>query len=195
LQKWVKERAVKHGRNLSDAVISAIIEIVGPNLWVLNNELEKLFIYAGEKEIDLKLVENIVTPNPQSTVFKLTDYLGEKKLRSALQTLEILIESGEEMMGVLFMLVRHFRVMVQVQELLGEGLRAPEIAAKIKEHPFVVSKMVGQSRNFSRAEIGAIYARLAEIDQGVKTGRIRLATGDTSELEQAMEMMMIELCS
>ncbi len=194
IQKWILSRVQKYGGQLADSEARLLLEVIGPNLWLLDSEINKLILYADGKRIDRAMIEKLVSPNPTTTVFKLTDTLGDKQVKEALKTLQILVQSGQELMGVLFMLVRHFRIMAQVKELLEEGRKSSEIATVLKEHPFVISKIIHQARNFSKFQIAETYQTLAEIDQSVKTGKIRLAPGDSSELEQALEVMIVELC-
>ncbi len=196
LADWLNKRFTAKNVACGPAEIRMLIEYVGANLWNLDNEVQKLTLYAGEGgKVSAEMIEDFVSPNLSSTVFKLTDYLGAKNVREALKVFKILAESGQEVVGVLFMLVRHFRIMAQVKELSEQGMRAAEIARKIKEHPFVVNKMMPQVRKFNIPEIRKIYAVLGEIDAGIKTGRIRMATGDTTELEREMEMLMVKACA
>ena len=136
----------------------------------------------------------MVSPNPSSSIFKLTDLLGEKRVKEALSTLEILIESGEEVVAMFYMLVRHFRIMAEVQDQAARGEQSGAIAKTIKEHPFVVSKVYSQVRVFSAENLRKIYAQLLEIDSGFKTGRIRITTNDESELVRELEVFVAKAC-
>jgi DNA polymerase-3 subunit delta len=192
LWSWVRSRVAALGGQIEDNEVRMLTDLVGANLWNLNNEIEKLVLFAEGKIISGQMIKMLVSPNLTSTVFKLTDYLGEKRLAETLEVWRILIDSGEELIAIMFMLVRHFRIMAQVKELADRGMRGGEIAKEIKEHPFVVNKMVGQVRKFSFAEISQIYAELGRIDHGFKTGRIKVSTGDYTELQRAIEMLMVK---
>lgn len=194
LNRWIQERFQKRGVRVGEAECRLLGELVGNNLWNVSNEIEKLLLFAAGRAVDSSMIEHVVSPNPSSSIFKLTDFLGEKKLREAMRTLETLIESGEETVGMFYMLVRHFRIMAQVQDLAARGMRAPEIAKMIKEHPFVVSKVYAQVRQFSPELLRKIYAELLAIDSGFKTGRIRITTGDESELVREMEVLVTKVC-
>jgi DNA polymerase-3 subunit delta len=148
LWSWVRSRVAALGGQIEDNEVRMLTDLVGANLWNLNNEIEKLVLFAEGKIISGQMIKMLVSPNLTSTVFKLTDYLGEKRLAETLEVWRILIDSGEELIAIMFMLVRHFRIMAQVKELADRGMRGGEIAKEIKEHPFVVNKMVGQVRKF-----------------------------------------------
>ncbi len=188
LAQWVSKR---FDTPLSHDVVRELIDLAGADLWILNSEIAKLKLFAGERALTVEMVRELVSPNLTSTVFKLTDLIGEKRVGEALRVLRVLVDSGQELMGIMFMLVRHFRIMVQVRELVEQGMRAPEIAKRLKEHPFVIGKMVAQCRRFSGEELRAILGGLAEIDVAVKTGGIRITTGDLSELQRAIEVLLV----
>jgi DNA polymerase-3 subunit delta len=194
LTRWIRERAAKKVLALGEREAVLMAELVGPNLWNLANEIDKLALYAGGRPVDTAMVEKVVSINLASSIFKLTDFLGDKRLKEAMRTLEILVNSGEEVVGMLFMLVRHFRIMAQVKDLAEKGERAADIAKKIKEHPFVVSKVFTQCRGFSAEQIRQIYQMLADIDSGFKTGRIKTSTTDNSELVRELEVLVGRVC-
>lgn len=194
LMKWIKERFQKKAVVIGDGEAKLMADLVGNNLWNLNNEINKLVLYAAGQPINKAMVEKVVSPNPSSSIFKLTDMLGEKRLQEAMKTLEILIESGEETVAMFYMLVRHFRIMAQVKDLAERGEKAPAIAKMIKEHPFVVSKVYSQVKAFSSESLKKIYAELLNIDSGFKTGRIRITTGDETELVREMEVLITKVC-
>ena len=49
-----------------------------------------------------------------------------------------------------------------------------EIASRLKVHPFVGKKLASQARQFSQAQLDAIFHRLLEIDSGLKTGKMSI---------------------
>lgn len=194
LFRWIRERFSKKGVTVGEGELKLLADLVGANLWNLSNEIDKLLLYSAGKPIDRAMIEKVVSPNPSSSIFKLTDLLGEKRVREALATLEILIESGEETVAMFYMLVRHFRIMAEVKDQAARGQTAAAIAKTIKEHPFVVGKVYTQVRLFSAKNLRDIYAQLLEIDSGFKTGRIRITTNDESELVRELEVFVAKAC-
>lgn len=194
LSRWIRERFLRHGVRVGEHEASLLADLVGNNLWTLSQEIEKIVIYAAGKPVDQLIVETVVCPNPTSSIFKLTDFLGERRLRESLRTLEILLSSGEQVVGMLFMLVRHFRLLSQVKDLADRGERPGAMAKIIKESPFVVNRVYSQVRHFSMEDLRRIYADLMAIDSGFKTGRIKISSLDDSELVREMEVFITRVC-
>jgi len=86
----------------------------------------KLALYADGKPIPSEAIENMACPNLSTSIFKLTDYLGQRNAKLAIKTLDILLESGEDIVKSLFMVVRHFRILIQVRACVDkEWIKTP----------------------------------------------------------------------
>jgi DNA polymerase-3 subunit delta len=70
------------------------------------------------------------------------------------------------------MIVRQFRLLLLTHELLDGGHREKDIARQLKIHPFIVRKLIPQTRNFSITSLEAIFRRLLTIDEAIKTSQI-----------------------
>lgn len=180
LDRWIADRAQEKGGQIEPAAVSLLAAFVGNDLRLLENEIEKLLTYVGEsspiREQDVRLLVSYVQ---EADIFQMVDALGRRDGRQAMTLLHRLLEGGQPPLYLLHMIVRQFRMLLQVKELRGKGTSPADIRALLGLHPFVVEKMVRQSPNFSVAQLEDIYHRLLEIDVAVKTGETepRLALG------------------
>jgi len=92
------------------------------------------------------------------------------------------------------MVVRHFRILIQIKSCLDKKLDKQQITQKTKEHPYAVMQGMGQCKNFSAKKMAAIYKKLLQIDIATKSGGIKTTTGDNTELRLALEKLIVELC-
>jgi len=194
LVAWVQNRVQEKGGRISPAEANLLAETVGPNLWQMTQEIDKLTLYADGKPIPSEAIENMASPNLTTTIFKLTDYIGQKNARLALKTLNTLLESGEDIVKSMFMIVRHFRILIQVRACVDKRLEKSAITQKIKEHPFVIMTAMGQSKNFTGDLLAKTYGKLLAIDTNMKSGKIRMTAGDNTELRLALEKLIMEIC-
>ena len=194
LNEWIQQEARKKGLELGLKEIQMLAETVGPNLWQMKQEIDKLFLYNQKNKIDATVIEQLVSPNLSASVFKLTDYIGQKRSKESLKTLQNLIESSEDFIKIFFMIVRQFRLIIQIADCLDQNLDKNEITRKLKEHPYVISNTIGQSKNFKTTQLKKIYRHLLSIDSDLKKGKIKMSTGDNSEFRLALEKFIIETC-
>lgn len=194
LTKWILEQAKERNIKIDFTNANYLSQHCGVNLWTLASELEKLKAYTQDQEVSKASIDLICTPSLTSSIFKLTDSVAQKNQKASLKIFQILDQSGEDLVKVFFMLVRHFRILIQVQEMVSKGEAAFSITKKLKQHPFVIQKTSEQSKNFSAKKLEAIYAKLLEIDIKMKTGGIKTYAGDNKEFALAIEQLIIDCC-
>jgi DNA polymerase III subunit delta len=194
LSKWILDESKSLKIEIDFPNAKYLSEVVGANLWNLSKELQKLKTLANGQKISRKMIDDICIPCITSSVFKLTDSISQKNLKESLKVLEILSDSGEDLIRIFFMIVRHFRILLQVHEMINKGDNAHSITKKLKQHPFVIQKTSQQSRNFSQAKLEEIYQELLELDRKSKTGIIKSYGRDNRELMLAIEQLIINCC-
>ena len=184
LSIWVLNELKARGGKILPLATQYLIGKTGNNLWALHNEIDKLIAYAGEKPISENDIENLVTPVFDVNVFKLTDYIGAKQSKQAIDILNKLIDSGNNSIQIFNMIIRQFRIFLQIDEMKQKP--ASEIASALKLHPFVVQNSLKQVRLFGRDELVKAYKDLLEIDRKLKTGLIKISANNEN-------MFMLEL--
>jgi DNA polymerase-3 subunit delta len=68
------------------------------------------------------------------------------------------------------MIVRQFRLLIQMKELAGAGVRPAEAARQLHVPTFVAEKLARQARAFSMPQLEAIYRELLALDVAIKSG-------------------------
>jgi DNA polymerase III subunit delta len=195
LVKWIIEQAQQKEGVIGQSEANFLGERVGPNLWQLSNEIDKLISATGKKNpITRILIEDLVPESLSSSIFKLTDSLATKNRKGSLKVFKTLIESGEDLMMIFYMLVRHFRILIQTHSLIAQGEHHSAVARKLKQHPYVAQTASSQSKNFTRDQLKKIYGNLLQIDKSFKTGRIKISVDDARELLLEIEQFIIETC-
>jgi DNA polymerase III subunit delta len=190
---WITQRVKQRYKGTIDGSAAAVLaESMGTELRIIDGELQKMITYidTDSPHITLSHIELLVPYAYANDIFKLVDSIGQRNTRAALHMLHRLVEPDEKKrekyLGVLGMIVRQFRILIQVKELSAEGLEPSTIAKRIGQHPFVTEKAVAQSRNFSMPLLEAIYRRLLETDLDMKTGK-------TKEM-LALDTLVVALC-
>jgi DNA polymerase-3 subunit delta len=173
LPRWIKKRLQKHGGRIEPRAAQRLAAAVGADLRLLDQEIVKLATYANsERPITEMDVEKLVPYSQEAVIFDLVDALGHRDGRTAAETLRRLLEEGEHPLGLLGMIVRQFRLLIQVKELKAKGVSSRDSAKALKIHPFPASKLCNQATHFTSAQLEKIYRHLSETDLEIKTGRI-----------------------
>lgn len=192
LNKWIIDKTSKRGGRIQIMAASYLAQHVGGDLWKLSSEIDKLISYANGKEIQAKDIDLLTRSSAETNIFKLTDQIGNRRTQDALKTLHALLDSGEELPYVFAMIVRQFRLIIQVKDLLRKGFQKQQIINRLKQHPFVVTTVLSQSRNFEADKLKQIYADLLEIDKKFKTGKIHFLASDQKHYLLQIEKLIVE---
>ncbi len=187
LRQWIRERVKEKGGQISPSAVEELANFLGNDLRLLDQEIEKLLTYTGERPIEKEDVHLLVSQVQVATIFSLVDALGHRDSRKATLYLHELMDAGQPLLYIFFMITRQFRLLLQAKELQIEGLGWRAIQTRLGLHPFVAQKLAEQAGNFSRSRLETIHRRLLEVDTAIKTGQM--------EPQLALDLLAIELCT
>lgn len=185
LPGWIQNRARARGGTLSSEAVTLLAALVGNDLRLLDQEIEKLLLYADGRQVTGQDVQALVSLARQASIFDLVDCVGRRQTDRALRLLHRLLDEGEAPLYLLTMLARQVRILLQVSELRSQGVPPGEMAGRLKLHPYVAEKALAQAQNFSLAQLEAAHQRLVEADWTIKTGK--------SEEVLALDMLVVAL--
>lgn len=172
LKKWALDY-IKNKKGKIDVVaLEELLMGSNNNLWYLSRELDKLLAY--KKHITLENVMALTPANFDDNIFNLSDAIGRGDKKVALELINKQLDAGAAPIYLLSMIVRQFRILIQVKEALGKS-NFPNnslIAKEIGLHPFVVQKSMGQTQKYSFEELEKIYQRLLELDLKLKSSKL-----------------------
>ena len=120
-------------KEISEEALAELVNRVGPNPRQLDNEIEKLCLFAGErKKIEFADVAAICTRNKTARAFALGDALGDRDLPRLLRRLDeelwaVKSDSKKSEIGLLYGLISKVRAMLLLKEMLREGWIKPEM--------------------------------------------------------------------
>jgi DNA polymerase-3 subunit delta len=120
-------------KEISEEALAELVNRVGPNPRQLDNEIEKLCLFAGErKKVEYADVAAICTRNKTARAFALGDALGDRDLPRLLRRLDeelwgVKTDSHKSEIGLLYGLISKVRAMLLLKEMLREGWIKPEM--------------------------------------------------------------------
>jgi len=153
--------------------INTLIDRVGSNPLIIQNEINKIKIYKGEnKNITEEDILNLTTKIIEIDIFKLIDYIVKGNKEKALEMYYEMLKMNEEPLKIIIMLANQFRIMYQAKELLKKGYTEKDIAGILKIHPYRVKLAIQNSILYKSNVLLKKLDELADIDMGIKKGNI-----------------------
>lgn len=173
LEKWIVQRAKHEGCTIAPDAVRALATMTRNDLRILSLEINKLSTYASSGHmITLAMVELLVPDSHESRIFDLTDALAQGKRVVALHVLHDLIGSGESPLGIVAMIARQVRLMIQARDLAGRGMNPMQVAAAMHQQEFIIKKTLAMAQRFSSDALERTLRACLEVDTDLKRSRM-----------------------
>ena len=159
--------------DINEKTINLFLDRVGNNPLIIQNEINKIKIYKNkDKNITAEDIINLTNKNIDIDIFKLIDYIVQKNKEKAIELYYEMLKINEEPIKIIVILTRDLVFMYQSKELLKKGYSEKDIASILKIHPYRVKLAIQNSRNYSSKTLLEYLNNLADIDIGIKTGKL-----------------------
>lgn len=178
LEKKIKIICNSYKVNIDNSTLQLFIETCGTDMSNLINEIRKLIEYAGENgTITKEDIKILSIKEFDSVIFDLTDSLGKKDTKQAVETLNELLYNKEPIQKILITLYNHFKKLyiVKLSEKYNRNIAE---SLKLKSNQmFLVSKYKRQASYFKEKELRKIMQELTNLDGNYKIGLIDINVG------------------
>jgi len=171
LQHWTVSQVTHRGGKITPRAAAVLNELAGDNLWILASEIEKLCLYAGNRVINDDDVREVTSYAREANIFYMVDAIVERKVARAMQLMEQLMEEGTAPGQLMHMLIRQYRLLLQLSDLNAAGLPMPEKQKQLGVAPFLMEKLQRQSSLYSLPRLVQTYRKILETDRSIKTGK------------------------
>jgi DNA polymerase-3 subunit delta len=167
---WSRAR---HGRAIAPDAAALLIDLVGPQLGLLDQELEKLAVAVGDKRaIGPEDVDTFVGRSRAANVFQILNAIAEGEPAAALTILGELFEEGEDALVILGPLTFQLRKLAAAGRLVGQGqsLGSAMDDAGVPKWPAARQAFEQQLRHLGRRRLDRLTEWLIEVNLGLKGG-------------------------
>ncbi|MCC6277630.1 MAG: DNA polymerase III subunit delta [Oligoflexia bacterium] len=167
---WVQYIAKKHGKTIEVEAIEMLKQAVGIGLTDINNEIQKISQFIGLREqITLEDVKKVASHLRVHTVFELANCIGRGDCAGSFTHLAHLLDTGQNEVGVLSMIIRHFRILLLCHEAVREGLSQAQISSRVGVHGFFVREYLDQAKRHEPKHLLHIYDVLLDTERALKS--------------------------
>jgi len=173
LIELVRKFAFDREKDLSPNIAAMIVDIYGTEPFRLENEVEKIAIFSGDrKEIEKKDLAFSAGFTKVETAYDLADFIIEGKLNNALTLTNKALVSGINEMQLIFLLKNHFTK-------LNTAINSNDIKtlmSKIRVPSFVARKIITQSKKIGPKAILAGLKNIFQAEYSIKSARFKSET-------------------
>ncbi len=143
---------------------------VGNSLRSLQNEIDKLFIFVGDRtQITADDVTTIVGASKGYTIFELQNAIGRKDTKEAMRIIERMMEVGQSPQMIIVMLTRFFNQLWKLSDLGVRRIAESDIVREIGIPPYFVRQYMEFHSNFAAEQIEQNFLSLLDADLALKT--------------------------
>ena len=174
LIRWVQKRAQSAGKTISGPAARYLLSVCGPRMNAMIPEIVKIAGAAKGDEITAADIDAVAERSPETTIFQLTDALGEKKFDKAASLLaDLLADRDEPPEKQIYMVSEQFRRLYAARTArdfhLGDDYITdciPELAGR----PYFLDPVKRAAGNFSRARLARAVELCAACEFGMRDG-------------------------
>jgi len=171
LVTWLQKEFKNNNKIIETKTAVYMLRNIGTDMEFLINEIQKLVAYkCNQKDITKEDIDLVCTKSLEARIFDMLDAMGNKNMQKALEIYNNMIILKEAPIKILIMIIRQFRLLIQVKYLLIQGYKSKEISDRLKQKPFLVNGLIQQCKNFSYQSLMQAFEQCLETDLAIKTG-------------------------
>ena len=204
----IADKLHAEGKNIAPDALKFLVDTLGSNSGVLDNEIEKLCTFLGRNnsEITLDICRTICARTPESVMYFFTGALLEQNLKSALTSLADLINAGEAEIRIMAAVNNSITDLVKSRNAMAElGIDPKRLNPKtfdylpadvkaqhpdnplLKMHPYRAFKVCENTASWSHEKLAAALNIAADTNLALVSG-----SGDA---RLVMEQMILKICT
>ncbi len=169
---WISGRVRSLGKEISPEACQLLNTYLGRSLREIQQEIDKLFLYVGSKQIiDVDDVTAIVGVSRSHNIFELQRAIGRKDLSASLSIMEAMLDSGENALGMIVMLTKYFQKLWMIQGTTSTGQSDFQLSSAIGVSPSYVAEYRSAARHWTGDEIEQCFSALVNADLQLKTSQ------------------------
>ncbi len=186
LCEWVGRRFSHLGKKASPSVCQRLIDVAGPDMTNLINEIEKISFGTDGGTVTAQNVDLLASRTPDVPIYEMTDRLSRKDVNGAMTALRDLFEMKMPPVSALFSIARQFQKLYFCTLSRGKSM---DYLMKTLDYrsSYPVQKLMELSSRYSVKKLRRILIMCADTEKQIKSS-------DPSA-ERCLELLILRICA
>lgn len=168
----LQRAATARGTKLASAEASHLVELLGTDLAIQFDALERLSLYVGAGQpITAQAIQEVVSPISQATVWQVVDAISQRRTGDALALLSSVYDPRDGGLRVLGGIAFGVRQLAKLQAALASGMNEASAAKAAGLPPFRVREGMASLKCVGAAAPQRWLGLLAQADRALKSSR------------------------
>lgn len=181
---FIKNYCEKKGYKIDDLASRLFLDYTKDNLYIITNELDKMFLYKdSDKKISIEDIKLVTSRTINANIFDLIEAITKRDINKSLLLYQDLVLLNEEEIKLIIILANQFRLIYQVKEMYKDGYTEYDISKNLNVHPYRVK--LAYNMDITPNESLEYIKKLSELDRNIKTGLV--------DKKYAFEKFILEL--
>lgn len=174
--KKVKSLFASMGKDIGKVELKFFCDNVDNNMDIVTREVDKLVNFCEGIEITKDAIVRLLPQKNDDDIFDLVDFLSQKRPEKSIDILNELLYRGENILGILFMIQRQFKLLLNIKISMEEGKNKDQISKALRLHPFICEKMMTQSKKFSLNQLKKCLEMCLTTERILKSSQVEKKT-------------------
>jgi DNA polymerase-3 subunit delta len=172
---WIDEKVKSNGKIIGFSEKQKLIDIVGNDLRNLNNELEKLIAFIGDRrEIRSEDIEEVTGHIKSFALWEFTESLEKFDFEKSLSIFQKLLKEGYHPLVILSFLTQFFHNLLSIKLIMKEqDVDFNSIAENLSMPYFKTRDFIELANKFSESELKYLINRLHQLELKLKTSSVK----------------------
>jgi len=159
------------GFSLEPAAARLLVERMGTSQVRLQNELERLALWAGEGgRVSASDLDEMVSDTSEAAVWALSDAMIDGDTAHTVALAERLVSQGENVTGLVYGLASRLRKACAAARQLDEGVPPKQVESSLGMHPYAAKQLVARVGRTSLADLERATVALSDLEVWCRGG-------------------------
>lgn len=169
---YIKDYITNNNHQINSQNLEYLTNKLGTDIYNINNELDKIFIYLGkEKEITKDTIDLLINDKIDDIIYEFTNAILDNDYNKMIKMYQDLTRENIGTDYFIVSIANSFRQSLIIKILTNQYKSREEIAKVIGKKEFYVRKMQERLSNYTETDLTNYLNKLFIIDKNIKTGK------------------------